>query len=69
MGTLASKFYLGTSYLTLLYRASPKDNAGIQKQVQELLETKLIKESCSSYSPQVTFVYKKGECKTRLCGD
>lgn len=51
------------------YRASPRDNAEIQKQIQELLEAKLIKESCSSYSSPVTLAYKKGEGKTRLCVD
>lgn len=51
------------------YRASPRDNNEIQKQVQELLEAKLIKESCSSYSSPVTLAYKKGEGKTRLCID
>lgn len=64
MGIPASNSHFGTSYLT---SASRKNNSEIQKQVQELLEAKLIEKSYSSYSFRVTLAYKKGEGTTRLC--
>lgn len=52
------------------YRASPKDNAEIKRQIDELLAADLIKPSCSPYSAPITLAYKRDEnSKTRLCID
>lgn len=75
MRTPASISQLETSYLTstLTCNVHLLGNfcllAEIKKQIQELLEAKLIKESWSSYSSPVTLAHKKGEGKTRLCSD
>lgn len=51
------------------YHASPKDKEETQKQVQEILEGKLIKEPCISLTFSITLAYKKREDKTQLCID
>lgn len=52
------------------YRASPRDNAEIKRQLDALLEAGIIKPSYSAYSSPITLAYKRDEqAKTRLCCD
>lgn len=52
------------------YRASPRDNAEIKRQLDALLESGIIKPSYSAYSSPITLAYKRDEqAKTRLCVD
>ncbi|GFX56166.1 hypothetical protein TNCV_3062521 [Trichonephila clavipes] len=52
------------------YRTSTTSEAEINKQIQNLLDAGLIKESNSCYSSPVTLAYKRDEKhKTRLCID
>ncbi|KFM65884.1 Retrovirus-related Pol polyprotein from transposon 412, partial [Stegodyphus mimosarum] len=63
---LASEFAIAYR----LYRASPKDNSEIKKQIDELLNASIIKPSVSPYAAPVTLAYKREEnAKTRLCID
>lgn len=60
MRTQASSSQLRKSNVTLILSYLSKDNAELQKQVQKLLEAKLIKKSCNPYYSPVTLAYKKG---------
>ncbi|KAI4476434.1 hypothetical protein M0804_013604 [Polistes exclamans] len=51
------------------YRCNIKDREEIEKQINKLLERKLIEESYSPFAAPVTLAYKKDERKTRMCID
>ena len=52
------------------YRTSPKEEAEIKEQIQNLLKAGLIKESCSPFSAPVTLMLKKKEGKKmQFCVD
>ena len=67
----SQKIYL-TSELPIslrAYRTSPKKEAEIKEQVKNLLETSLIKESCSPYLAPVTLMLKGERKKAWFCID
>lgn len=51
------------------YRSSQKDNVEIEKQINRLLQRRLIRPSLSPYASSIAMADKKGEGRTRLCID